>query len=51
MGSIMSADTASINTDYNVHLASSSNLSRTETGGSGSTGTSSKQQEKAEKKA
>jgi len=51
MGSIMSADTASINTDYNVHLASSINLSRTETGGSGSTGTSSKQQEKAEKKA
>jgi len=54
MGSIVTSDTASAITDYNVHLASSvnlSNLSRTETGGSGSTGTSSKQQLKDEKKA
>ena len=51
MGSIMSSDTASFVTDYNIHLSSSSNLSRTETGGSGSTGTSSKQQLKDEKKA
>jgi hypothetical protein len=54
MGSIISSDTASVITDYNVHLASSvnlSSLSRTETGGSGSTGTSSKQQQKEEKKA
>jgi len=54
MGSIVTSDAASAITDYNVHLASSvnlSNLSRTETGGSGSTGTSSKQQMKDEKKA
>jgi hypothetical protein len=54
MGSIVTSDTASAITDYNVHLASSvnlSNLSRTETGGSGSTGTSSKKQLKEEKKA